>query len=39
MLILSAEDKSGQPAAQSLTTFVQSTGPVGVWMDRIAAVR
>jgi exosortase A len=39
MLILSAEETSGEPAAKSLASFVQSTGPVGAWMDRIAAVR
>ena len=39
MLILSAEDRPGQPAEQSLAAFAQSTGPIGSWMDRIAAVR
>ena len=39
MLILSAEERTGQPAAQSLAAFAQSTGPIGDWMDRIAAVR
>ena len=39
MLILSAEERPGQPAAQSLAAFAQSTGPIGDWMDRIAAVR
>lgn len=39
MLILSAEDRPGQPASQSLAKFAQSTGPIGAWMDRVAAVR
>jgi EpsI family protein len=39
MLILSAEERPGQSATQSLAAFAQSTGPIGDWMDRIAAVR
>ena len=39
LLILSAEEQPGQPAAQSLAAFAQSTGPIGAWMDRLAAVR
>ncbi len=39
MLILSAEEKPGKPAAQSLAAFRQSTGPLEGWMDRIAALR
>ena len=39
LLILSAEDRPGQPARQSLAAFQQSTGPLDSWMDRIAALR
>jgi EpsI family protein len=39
MLILSAEERPGRPAGQSLAAFAQSTGPIGDWMDRVAAVR
>ncbi|MEO6717217.1 MAG: exosortase A [Novosphingobium sp.] len=39
MLIISAEERFGQPASQSLAAFAQSTGPIGDWMDRIATDR
>ena len=39
MLILSAEEAPGRPAAEALSAFRQSTGPLGAWMDRIAALR
>jgi EpsI family protein len=39
MLILSAEERPGAPAEQSLAAFAQSTGPLGAWMDRITALR
>ncbi len=39
MLILSAEELPGKPAAASIAAFRQSTGPLGDWMDRIAALR
>lgn len=40
MLILSAEERTGQPpAAQSIETFRRSTGTPGPWMDRIADIR
>jgi exosortase A len=38
-LILSAEERPGAPAAQSLAAFQQSTGPLAAWMDRITALR
>jgi hypothetical protein len=38
-LIISAEERPGQSAAQSLAAFQQSTGPLDGWMDRIAALR
>lgn len=39
LLILSAEEKPGKPAAQTLAAFRQSTGSIEGWMDRIAALR
>ena len=39
MLILSAEEAPGKPAAETLAAFRQSTSPLGAWMDRIAALR
>ena len=39
MLILSAEESPGQQAAPAIAAFRQATGPLGPWMDRIAAVR
>ncbi len=39
-LILSAEERPGQPAAAaSLDAFRRSTGAPGAWMDRITAIR
>ncbi|HTN14040.1 MAG TPA: exosortase A [Sphingomonadaceae bacterium] len=35
-LILSAEDRPGHPAAQSISAFLRATGPAGEWMDGIA---
>jgi exosortase A len=39
VLILSAEEQPGQPAAPAIAAFRQATGPLGPWMDRVAAVR
>lgn len=39
MLIVSAEDAPGRPAAQSVAAFAQSTGPLGTWMDHVARLR
>ena len=39
VLILSAEERPGQPAQQAIERFVAATGGPGVWMDRIAATR
>ncbi len=39
VLILSAEDKPGQSAAQTVSAFRQAAGPQGAWMDRIAGLR
>lgn len=39
MLILSAEDAPRGVAQDSIAAFRQSTGPIEVWMDRIAQVR
>ncbi len=36
LLILSAEDRPGHPAAQSVAAFRKSAGPLGEWMDHIA---
>ncbi len=39
MLILSAEERAGQPgAAESIDLFRRSTGAPGAWMDRIAGI-
>ena len=39
VLIVSAEERPGQPAARVLTRFVAAMGGPGVWMDRVAATR
>jgi EpsI family protein len=39
LLILSVEERPGKPARASLEAFRRSTGPLGPWMDRMAAVR
>lgn len=39
LLILSAENRPGHPAEQSLGQFRRSIGPLAVWMDRTAQVR
>ncbi len=39
MLIVSAEERQGQPAAEAIATFRQSTGGLGPWMDRATALR
>ncbi len=39
VLILSAEERPGRPAAQSLVAFRRAAGPLGEWMDRVAGVR
>jgi EpsI family protein len=36
LLILSAEDRPGHPATQSVAAFRKSAGPLGEWMDHIA---
>lgn len=36
MLILSAEERAGVPAAESIRTFISAVGPLGEWMDGIA---
>jgi len=38
LLILSAEDRPGQPAESAITAFVGSLGPLGRWVDRIGGV-
>ncbi|KPL67490.1 ABC transporter [Erythrobacter sp. SG61-1L] len=35
-LILSAEERPGHPAAESIAAFRRATGPTGEWMDGIA---
>lgn len=39
MLILSAEERPGFPAHQSVRAFRMAAGPTDAWMDRVAAVR
>ncbi len=39
LLILSAEARPGEPAAEALTRFRAATGDTGTWMDRMAQVR
>lgn len=39
VLILSAEERPGQPAERALSRFVAATGGPGAWMDRVAATR
>jgi EpsI family protein len=36
MLILSAEERAGTPAGESIRTFLSAVGPLGEWMDGIA---
>jgi len=36
LLILSAEERPGHPAAQSIEAFRKATGPTGAWMDEMA---
>lgn len=36
MLIVSAEERSGQPASAAINSFLSSAGPIGEWMDRVA---
>ena len=38
MLIVSAEDRPGQNAAQAIEAFHASAGPLPAWMDRIAGL-
>ncbi len=38
MLILSAEDTEAHDGQQAIADFVASTGPLGLWMDRIAGL-
>ena len=39
VLILSAEDRPGQPAERRIAAFRDAIGPTGPWMDRLAAGR
>jgi hypothetical protein len=39
MLIVSAVDRPDAPAADAVSAFLSSTGPLDAWMDRIAQVR
>jgi exosortase A len=39
LLIVSTEDVSGHRADPAIRAFVQSTGPLGPWMDRIGGVK
>lgn len=39
LLILSAEERAGEPADAAVTAFRGAIGPVGPWMDRAAGVR
>ena len=39
MLILSAEDRDGQPAQPAMDAFLRAIGPTDRWMDRMAGVR
>jgi EpsI family protein len=39
LLILSAEEHRGKPAADAIARFRRATGPLDQWMDRVAAVR
>ncbi|SLJ87566.1 exosortase A [Novosphingobium mathurense] len=39
MLIVSATDTPDQPAAEAISRFVSSTGPLDAWMDRVAQLR
>ena len=36
MLIVSAEERSGQPASAAINSFLPSAGPIGEWVDRVA---
>jgi len=39
MLIVSAEDRVGQPARPAMDAFLRAIGPTGRWMDRTAGLR
>jgi Protein of unknown function (DUF3485) len=39
LLILSAEEREGKPAAASIAAFRRSTGEIGGWMDRVVTAR
>jgi EpsI family protein len=39
VLILSAEERQGKPAAEAIGRFREAAGPLDQWMDRIAGVR
>ena len=39
LLIVSAEDTPGKAADPAIRAFVSSTGPLGIWMDRIGGVK
>lgn len=36
LLIVSAEERPGQPASTAVASFLSSAGPIGEWMDRVA---
>lgn len=38
-LIVSAEEQPGQPADEQIAAFRVAAGPIGLWMDRLAAGR
>ena len=38
-LILSAEARAGQPPEAAIRAFLAATGPVDLWMDRMARIR
>lgn len=39
LLILSAEEREGQPAADSIAAFRRAAGPLDQWIDRVTGVR
>jgi len=39
VVILSAEERAGKPAADAIVAFRRATGPLDQWMDRVAGVR
>lgn len=39
LLIISAEDRAGEPAADTVRRFLSSVGPLDSWIDRLVQVR